>query len=232
SNVYLTISSAVVPNSDLRAAAAHFFALDDWKVSRTLTLNFGFRLEANGQQSEAQGEVANFYPEFYVPPPPGGFTNPITSGFVLPVNYTGTAPEGFPRTNSTLVHDPVQWHPEPRVGVAWRPSSSRDVVVRAGYGMYANRVSFFGSGVSFAFNQPFQVTRVLVGAANAASSLQHPFPILPLPSSFPYFAGLPGPPFTGDRTPVVVTATDPDFKDATIQHYGVETQYLYQSFLL
>src|SRR5262249_42725859 len=42
----------------------------------------------------------------------------------------------------------------------------------------------------------------------------------------------PGPPFTGDRTPVVVTATDPDFKDATIQHYGVETQYLYQSFLL
>src|SRR6202008_4649893 len=69
------------------------------------------------------------------------------------------------------------------------------------------------------------------GAANAASSFQHPFPILPLPSSFPNFAALPGPPYTGDRTPVLAVASDPDFKDATMQHYGVETQYQYQSFL-
>ena len=57
------------------------------------------------------------------------------------------------------------------------------------------------------------------------------FPTLPLPSSFPYFAGLPGPPYTGDRTPLLGVATDPDFKDATIQHYGVETQYQHQSYL-
>ena len=200
--------------------------------SDTLTINLGFRLEANGQQREAQGELSNFFPEFYVPPPPGGFTNPTTSGFVLPDNYEGSAPEGFPRTNSTLVHDAVQLHPEPRIGVAWRPSSSHDVVVRAGYGMYANRVSFFGSSVDLAFNPPFQLSRNLVGAANAASSLQYPFPILPLPSSFPNFARLPGPPYTGDRTPILVVRTDPDFRDATIQHYGLETQYQLQSYLL
>jgi hypothetical protein len=231
SNVYLAQSSATVPDSQLRATAAHFFAVDDWKVSATLTINLGFRLEANGQQSEAQGEMANFYPKFYVPPSPGGFTNPTTSGFVIPDNYKGPAPEGFPRTNSTLVHDRVQLHPQPRIGLAWRPFSSHDIVVRAGYGMYANRVSFFGSSVDLAFNQPFQVSRNLVGAANAASSLQHPFPALPLPSSFPNFAGLPGPPYTGDRTPVLVVMTDPDFKDATTQHYGLETQFQHQSYL-
>ena len=134
------------------------------------------------------GRLANFDPEFYVPPPRGGFTNPSTSGFVLPDNYEGPAPEGFPRSNSTLVDDPVQLHPEPRIGLAWRPSSSRDIVVRTGYGLYANRVSFFGSSVDLAFNPPFQLSRNLVGAANAASSLQHPFPVLPLPSSFPNFA--------------------------------------------
>jgi hypothetical protein len=231
SNVYLASASALVPHSDLRAAAAHFFAADDWKISDTFTINLGFRLEANGQQSDAHGQVANFYPQFYAPPPAGGFTNPTTSGFVLPDNYEGPVPSGFPRTNSTLIHDAVQLHPEPRLGLAWRPSSSHDIVVRGGYGMYANRVSFFGSSVDLAFNSPFQVSRNLVGAANAASSLQHPFPMLPLPSSFPYFAGLPGPPYTGDRVPVLVVLTDPNFKDGTTQHYGLEVQYQRQSYL-
>jgi Carboxypeptidase regulatory-like domain/TonB-dependent Receptor Plug Domain len=231
SNVYLAQASAIVPHSDLRSTAAHFFAADDWRISDTVSINVGFRLEANGQQSEAHGQIANFDPTFYVPPPPGGFTNPSTSGFVLPDNYEGSAPEGFPRSNSTLVDDPVQLHAEPRIGVAWRPSSSRDLIVRAGYGMYANRVSFFGSSVDLAFNPPFQFSRNQIGAANAASSLQHPFPVLPLPSSFPNFAALPGPPYTGDRIPLLGIATDPDFKDATIQHYGVETQYQHQSLL-
>ena len=231
SNVYVASASAIVPHSDLRSTAAHFFAVDDWKVSATLTINLGFRLEANGQQSEAHGQVANFDPEVYVPPPRGGFTDPITSGFVLPANYEGPAPEGFPRSNSTLVDDPVQLHAEPRIGLAWRPSSSRDIVVRTGYGLYANRVSFFGSSVDLAFNPPFQLSRNLVGAANAASSLQHPFPVLPLPSSFPNFVGLPGPPYTADRTPLLAVATNRDFKDATIQHYGLETQFQHQDFL-
>jgi len=231
SNVYVASASAIIPHSDLRSTAAHFFAVDDWKISATLTMNLGFRLEANGQQSEAHGQVANFDPEVYVPPPRGGFTDPIASGFVLPANYKGPAPAGFPRSNSTLVDDPVQLHPEPRIGLVWRPSSSRDIVVRTGYGLYANRVSFFGSSVDLAFNPPFQYSRNLVGAANAASSLKHPFPVLPLPSSFPNFAALPAPPYTGDRTPLLAVATDPDVRDAKIQHYGLETQYQHQSFL-
>ena len=231
SNLYVSSASATIPHSALRSAAAHVFAVDDWKVSSALTINLGFRLEVNGQQSDAKGELSNFYSEFYVPPPAGGFTNPTTSGFVLPDNYGGSTPNGYPRTNSTLVRHPVQLHPEPRIGVAWRPSSSRDLVIRTGYGMYANRVSFFGSSVDLAFNIPFQYGRNSVGAANAGSSLQHPFPVLPLPSSFPLFVGLPGPPYAGERAPLLVVRTDPDFRDATIQHYGVEAQYQLQSFL-
>ncbi|HJZ72328.1 MAG TPA: carboxypeptidase-like regulatory domain-containing protein [Vicinamibacterales bacterium] len=231
SNVYLSQVSAVIPHTDLRSAAAHFFAVDDWKVSGTLTVNLGLRLEVNSQQHDAHGELANFYPQYYVPPAPGGFTNPTTSGFVLPDNYDGSAPAGYPRTNSTLVNDAIQLHPEPRIGLTWRPSSSRDLVVRTGFGMYANRVSFFGSSVDLAFNQPFQYGRNSSGAANATSTLQHPFPVLPQPSSFPYFAGLAAPPYTGDRIPVLVVATDQNFKDATIRHYGLETQYQYQGYL-
>ena len=62
SNVYLAQSSAIVPHSDLRSTAAHFFAVDDWKISATLTINLGFRLEANGQQSEAHGRAGQLRP--------------------------------------------------------------------------------------------------------------------------------------------------------------------------
>ncbi len=227
SNVFAELVAATVLHIGLRSTAAHFFAADSWTVSPALTISAGLRLEANGQQSEDHGRLSSFYPQFYVPPPPDGFTNPATSGFVLADNYKGPAPEGFPRGNATLLHDPVQWHPEPRIGLAWRPLSSRDLIIRSGYGLYANRINFLGAGGLPAFNPPFQVTKNLFGAANAASSFQHPFPLLPLPSSFPNFVGamLPGPPYTGDRTPQLFTIIDPDFKEATIQHYGLEIQY-------
>src|SRR6185295_16160642 len=50
SNIYSALASATVLHAALRSSAAHFFAVDDWKISRTLTINLGFRLEANGQQ--------------------------------------------------------------------------------------------------------------------------------------------------------------------------------------
>src|SRR4029434_8040137 len=113
---------------------AHFFVIDDWRISATLSINLGFRLEANGQQSEAHGQIANFDPEFYVPPPPGGFTNPSTSGFVLPENYEGSAPSGFPRSNDTLVNDAAQLHPEPRIRLVLRPSATPALYLLTRYG--------------------------------------------------------------------------------------------------
>jgi hypothetical protein len=177
--------------------------------------------------------MTNFYPEFYVAPPPGGFTNPVTSGFVLPDDYSGPAPEGFPRKNSTLVNDPDQLHPEPRLGFSWRPSPSRDLAIRGGYGIYANRIYFNGASSLLVFSPPFTVARDVIGGVNAAASLQNPFPVLPPASSFPNFATLmlPGPPYTGDRSPLVATIVDPAFKEATIQQYGLEVQQQYKSYL-
>ena len=125
-----------------------FFILDDWKATRTLTLNLGVRVEVNGQQSEVGGRQTNFFPKFYVAPPVGGFTSPATSGFVLPGNFSGNAPEGFPRENSTLLNHPIQPLPEPRIGFAWQPFSSKGLVLRGGYGIYANRISFGGNGAT------------------------------------------------------------------------------------
>lgn len=232
SNVYSALGSATVLHIALRRTATHFFAVDDWKISSTLTINLGFRLEANGQQSEAHGRMSNFRSELYVTPPRGGFTNPSASGFVLAGNYKGQVPEGVLRGNSTLLNDPIQLHPEPRIGVAWRPFLSRDIVVRSGYGVYANRLSFYGGGTNLAFLPPFQFSKLLIGAANAASRFQQPFPALSPASTFPNFIGamLPGPPYTGDRTPLLVGFIDSNFRDAMTQHYGLEIQSQYKSY--
>src|SRR5712691_5535892 len=233
SNIFASGVTAGIPDVRERASAVHLFALDDWKVTRTLTIGLGVRVEVNGQQSEVQGRQANFFPQFYVPPPAGGFGDTISSGFVLPDNFHGYAPSGFPRTNSTLLNHPIQVHPEPRIGFAWQPFSSKDLVLRGGYGIYANRLSFKGNASQLIFNPPFTLSVVVIGGANAAASLQNPFPNLPPASSFPNFVGnmLPGPPFTGNRFLRTATITDPDFKESTVQHFGLDLQYQHKSYV-
>jgi len=233
SNIFLSSVAAGIPDVGQRASAADLFALDDWKVTRTLTINLGGRVEVNGQQSEVEGRISNFFPQFYVAPPAGGITSPATSGFVLPDNYSGYAPPGYPRGNPTLLDNPVQTHVEPRVGFAWLPLSSQTFVVRGGYGVYANRTSFAGNGFLLALQPPFALGVALNGGANATASLEYPFPNLPPNSSFPNFVGnmLPGPPFTGNRflrSPVI---TDPDFKESTVQQYDLDLQYQHKSYV-
>src|SRR5712692_2117123 len=233
SSIFGSAVNAGIPNVGLRASAVDLFALDDWKATRTLTVSLGVRVEVNGQPSEVQGRLSNFFPQFYAPPPAGGFGDPISSGFVLPDNFHGTAPTGFPRTNSTLLNHPIQVHPEPRIGFAWQPFSSKNLVLRGGYGIYANRISFEGNVALMTFNPPFVLDAALDGGANAAASLQNPFPNLPPTSSFPNFVAntLPGPPFTGNRFPRAATITDPDFKESTVQQFDLDLQVQHKSYV-
>jgi hypothetical protein len=233
SNIFFSSVVTGIPDVGQRANVVDLFALDDWKVTPTFTINLGVRVEVDGQPSEVDGRESNFFPQYYVAPPVGGFTSPDTSGFALPNNFSGTAPAGFPRVDSTLLNHPVQTHPEPRVGFAWQPFSSSDLVLRGGYGIYANRTSFAGNGLQLALNPPFALSASLNGGANATASLENPFPNLPPSSSFPNFVGnmLPGPPFTGSsflRTPFI---TDPDFKESTVQHYDFDLQYQHKSYV-
>ena len=233
SNIFFSTVTAGIPAVGERASAGDFFAMDDWQATQNLTLNFGIRIEVNGQQSEVHGRQSNFFPQFYVAPPIGGSTDPTTSGFVLPDNFHGSAPAGFPRKNPTLLNHPVQVHPEPRIGFAWRPFSSQDLVLRGGYGIYANRMSFEGNGALLDDNPPFSLAVSLTGGANAAASLQNPFPNLPPNSSFPNFSAtmLPGPPFTGNSFIQAPSITDPDSKESTVQQYNFDLQYQWKSYV-
>src|SRR6202008_38475 len=79
----------------------------------------------------------------------------------------------------------------------------------------------------------FTLSAVLTGGANAAASLQNPFPSLPPNSSFPNFVAnmLPGPPFTGNRFLRTATITDPDFKESTVQQFDLDLQYQHKNYV-
>jgi hypothetical protein len=125
------------------------FIQDDWKVSPNLTLNIGLRWEFFGAFSDKYGNLTNMWPSRLatVPVPP---TGPTTSGdglvgFVVPKNHSddfGPPPAGVLQVDNynSLSSHPPYTNFAPRIGVAWRPMKSSKFVVRAGFGLFYDRV--------------------------------------------------------------------------------------------
>ncbi len=98
----------------------NFFAQDEWRVRRNVTVNYGARWEANPAPAEAGGRV-------YVP---GG---PIVGDQSL-VSFV-PAKRWFARNNIGAV--------APRLSMTWSPGQSGRTVVRSGYGIAFDTISSF-----------------------------------------------------------------------------------------
>lgn len=168
-------------NRHFRSKSAGLFAQDNIKLRSNLTVNLGVRWDWDGPLYETNGLLTNFYPSDYQ------FTGTCNSSSA-PANCDSfaTLPNGEPGiglvvagnnkafgfkgvSDSTLTGR--QWMFAPRIGVAWSPKSLKNVVVRAGFGMYADRGEYFtelsasaGLGISGPFSvttqQPFTVPLV------------------------------------------------------------------------
>ena len=120
-----------------------FYALDDWKIGRRLTVNFGTRVNHIGWWYNKEGNIAIFDPAKYDPE-------------AAISDYTGIQTHakdgGVPRSG----YKPVDFQLAPSVGFSWDVTGSGKTVVRGGFGM-----NFFrDEGISAAFklvqNPPLQ----------------------------------------------------------------------------
>jgi hypothetical protein len=173
------------------------YFVDNWKVSKRLTLNLGLRWEGIPQAYDVQDRMSNFVPGNYNPgsrpvfnadgsldPNGPGFST--VSGVALYntpfyLNGIGIAGrDGFPR-------DVVQDHWNnygPRVGFAYDPTGAGKTAIRGGFGMFYERVQ--GNAVyNMATDPPFSynpsLSNVLFSnpAINATTGLQAALPIFP-----------------------------------------------------
>jgi hypothetical protein len=194
-------------NRHFRARSAGLFVQDGWKVKSNLTVTGGLRWDWDGPLYETNGLLTNFYPSDYLFTGTCATANPAPNcdtfgtlsnnqpgiGLVVAGNNKAFGFKGV--SNSTLTGR--QWMFAPRLGFAWSPSRFKNVVVRGGFGIYADRGEYFselsasaGLGISGPFSvttqQPFTVPVVAScnGVTSGTKCLSGPFPAsLPPPPS-------------------------------------------------
>jgi hypothetical protein len=143
------------------ALDAFGFVQDDFRVTRTLTLNLGFRWESSGGVSEGSNLLSNLDPNNHTP------IGALGVGALGGVDLGGTA---FHRN----------YNPAPRLGFAWNPGNGK-LVFRGGYGIaydfiYQNPITNlrfappFTSAISIgssSFTGGNTVANLLAGTASA-----------------------------------------------------------------
>src|SRR5690348_6745419 len=120
---------------------AGLYAEDDFKLRSNLTIDAGLRWDWDGPLVEKNGLLTSFYANKYSFDLASDTINNF--GLVVAGNnkqFCGTK-QSFCVSDSTLTGR--QWLIEPRIGIAWSPSQLKNVVVRAGFGLYADRGEFF-----------------------------------------------------------------------------------------
>ncbi len=110
------------------------FVQDDFRLTDTITLNLGFRLESSGGVTEENNLLSNLDPNNNTP-----------------IGALGTGPLGGIDLGGEAFHR--NWNPAPRVGMAWNPGRGK-LVFRTGYGIAYDYI-FLNPITNLRFAAPF-----------------------------------------------------------------------------
>jgi hypothetical protein len=152
------------------------YAEDNIRVKSNLTVELGLRWDWDGALVEKNGMLTNFYPKNYQYDATTDTVNNI--GLVVAGNNKAFGTKGV--SASTLTGR--QWGFAPRIGAAWTPGFLKNLVVRAGFGLYYDRGEYFtllspssGGGISGPFGVTTEQPFVVPFLANGSATFQVPF---------------------------------------------------------
>lgn len=218
-NVSFTQSKLDV-TADLRQKNLEWFAQDEWKARRNLTVYLGVRYSYFGPAYDKNGLLSNFVPGLWnsaQAPQVTGAGNRVAgtgnfcNGLVVNAqNYT-TGPASF---NCTPIASPwgkyvyqVSKHDfAPRIGLAWDPFGKGTTAVRTGYGIYHEQIPVSTIEL-LANNPPFQETKTAT-----ITTMDNP-----VPPSLGVVALA--------TAPVISRSIQSNFKTPYMQHWSLDIQH-------
>ncbi len=185
---------------------AAFFAQDDYRVTRRLTVNLGLRWDIDTPPTESHNRTESFIP---------GQQSTIASGAPLGVVFPGD--KGIGRG---IVSTPLG-HFSPRLGFAWDPFGDGKTSIRAAAGI------FYGSKSGNEWNQPGNNSPFAIrNAFGSETSLTNIYNV-GFPSTaagggiFPYTYNPASPKFYPSGS---IEAIGPNFKDSSIYQFNFSVQ--------
>lgn len=161
--------------ADLRQMTFEWFAQDEWRLRRNLTLYYGVRYSFFGSPWDKNGRLSNFVPELWNPslaPLVTGAGNRVVgtgnfcNGLIVNSQNYLTAPNGCNPLESPwgkFIMDAPKTDFAPRFGLAWDPFGKGKTSVRTGYGIYHEQVLNGTLLQQIGLNPPYQQTCTVTG---------------------------------------------------------------------
>ena len=171
----LTTFIQSAPNTlDMQQWYFGIYAQDTWKLSNTMTLNYGLRWEPWFPQQQRNGAIYNFDPQRYVAGTRSTEFPNAPPGFLFPGD------NGFPNGKAGMNKD---WTAlAPRVGLAWDPRGDGRESVRVGYSLgneFVNGQFFINTANAPPWGSEVRLTAPPGGLDNpfAGSGVTNIFPV-------------------------------------------------------
>ena len=164
-----------IPNPPryLRGTIWSLYAQDEFKVTPSLTLNYGVRWQFEGPYYDRYGSIATFAPTLgsWVVPD-NGLTH-LNAFYPKSIPVVSAKQAGYP--DGTLVQFPKK-NVYPRMGFAYKPFHGDRTVIRGAYGIYGNLI--YGSLGRALGGGPFS------GSTTFNNSITDGAPLFSFPSPF------------------------------------------------
>jgi hypothetical protein len=132
------------------------FAQDDWRVSRTLTVNLGVRFDHDAPYHEKYGRTVDGFNNTVASPLAAAASaayakSPVTQLPVSQFNPVGGLT--FPGSSNNVAYNNTSHLVSPRIGFAWSPERLHaKTVIRGGFGMFVSPVTISTLAITGAYS--------------------------------------------------------------------------------